>query len=103
MISKRFITFCLSIFTASFTFAANHESARDALSSLLGGAFALGTILLCAAFYLIWYFIVAIMARKRNRNVALWILFSLLGTPWLMMLILFCIGKDEPSNRRYND
>jgi len=35
------------------------------------------------------------MARKRNRSIALWLLFSLLGTPWLMILILICIGKDN--------
>lgn len=41
------------------------------------------------------YVLVAVMAQKRNRNVVIWILLSLLATPLLMIIILLCIGKDE--------
>ena len=83
--------------------AANNVGTQDPVSSLLGGTFALATLIIFAVLYFIWYIFVAIMARNRNRNVALWILFSLLGTPLLMMLILFCIGKDKSEYKQYND
>ena len=76
-------------------FAANNQCAQDLASRLLGGTIALSTMLIIGFFCIIGYVIVAMMARKRNRSIALWILFSLLGTPWLMILILFCIGKDN--------
>ena len=34
------------------------------------------------------------MANKRNRNVALWVLISIIATPLLAIIILLCIGKD---------
>lgn len=76
-------------------FAANNQGAQDMASRLFGGTIALSTMLIIGFFSIIGYVIVAMMARKRNRSIALWILFSLLGTPWLMILILFCIGKDN--------
>ena len=76
-------------------FAANNQGAQDMASRLLGGTIALSTMLIIGFLSIIGYVIVAMMARKRNRSIALWILFSLLGTPWLMILILFCIGKDN--------
>ncbi len=76
-------------------FAANNQGAQDLVSRFLGSTIALSTMLIIGFFSIIGYVIVAMMARKRNRSIALWILFSLLGTPWLMILILFCIGKDN--------
>ena len=76
-------------------FAANNQGAQDLVSRFLGSTIALSTMLIIGFFSIIGYGIVAMMARKRNRSIALWILFSLLGTPWLMILILFCIGKDN--------
>ena len=40
------------------------------------------------------YVLVAVMANKRNRNVALWVLISIIATPLLVIIILLCIGKD---------
>ena len=76
-------------------FAANNQGAQDLVSRFLGSTIALSTMLIIGFFSIIGYVIVAMMARKRNRSIALWILFSMLGTPWLMILILFCIGKDN--------
>ena len=76
-------------------FAANNQGAQDLVSRFLGSTIALSTMLIIGFFSIIGYVIVAMMARKRNRSIALWLLFSLLGTPWLMILILFCIGKDN--------
>lgn len=42
-----------------------------------------------------FYILVAIMAKKRNRNVAVWVLLSIFATPVLMAVILLCIGDSE--------
>ncbi|WP_449020849.1 hypothetical protein [Prevotella jejuni] len=95
MDTKRLLATSGSILMALSAFAANNQGAQDMASRLLGGTIALSTMLIIGFFSIIGYVIVAMMARKRNRSIALWILFSLLGTPWLMILILFCIGKDN--------
>ena len=95
MDTKRLLATSGSILIALSAFAANNQGAQDMASRLLGGTIALSTMLIIGFFSIIGYVIVAMMARKRNRSIALWILFSLLGTPWLMILILFCIGKDN--------
>ena len=53
------------------------------------------SIALVGLFLVLFSVLVALMAQKRNRNVAVWILLSLLATPLLMIIILLCIGKDE--------
>jgi hypothetical protein len=95
MNTKRLLATSGSMLMALSAFAANNQGAQDMASRLLGGTIALSTMLIIGFFCIIGYVIVAMMARKRNRSIALWILFSLLGTPWLMILILFCIGKDN--------
>lgn len=45
------------------------------------------------------YVLVAVMAKKRNRNVVLWVLLSLIGTPLLMIIILACIGSADNYNK----
>jgi hypothetical protein len=95
MDTKRLLATSGSILIALSAFAANNQGSQDMASRLLGGTIALSTMLIIGFFSIIGYVIVAMMARKRNRSIALWILFSLLGTPWLMILILFCIGKDN--------
>ncbi|MBF1570651.1 MAG: hypothetical protein HXO21_04555 [Prevotella sp.] len=95
MNTKRLLATSGSMLVALSAFAANNQGAQDMASRLLGGTIALSTMLIIGFFSIIGYVIVAMMARKRNRSIALWILFSLLGTPWLMILILFCIGKDN--------
>jgi hypothetical protein len=95
MNTKRLLATSGSMLMALSAFAANNQGAQNIVSRLLGGTIALSTMLIIGFFSIIGYIIVAMMARKRNRSIALWILFSLLGTPWLMILILFCIGKDN--------
>lgn len=41
---------------------------------------------------------VAVMAQKRNRNVVIWILLSLIATPLLMIIILLAIGENKDYN-----
>lgn len=95
MNSKRLLASSASMLMALSAFAVNNQGAQDMASRVLGGTIAFSTLLIIVFFCVIGYIIVAMMARKRNRSIALWLLFSLLGTPWLMILILFCIGKDN--------
>ena len=44
------------------------------------------------------YVMVAVMAQKRNRNVVIWILLSLIATPLLMIVILLAIGENKDYN-----
>lgn len=41
------------------------------------------------------YVLVAVMAKKRNRNVALWVLLSVIASPLLIIIILLVIGEDS--------
>ena len=95
MNSKRLLASSALMLMALSAFAVNNQGAQDMASRVLGGTIAFSTLLIIVFFCVIGYIIVAMMARKRNRSIALWLLFSLLGTPWLMILILFCIGKDN--------
>lgn len=44
------------------------------------------------------YVLVAMMAKSRHREVALWLILSVFISPFIVMIILLCIGDDE----RYN-
>lgn len=52
-------------------------------------------ILSVIGFYIGMYILVAVIAQKKNRNAALWVLVSLLATPLLAIIILLVLGKDE--------
>ena len=41
------------------------------------------------------YVLVAVMAKNRHREVALWLLLSFIASPILIIIILLCIGDDE--------
>lgn len=41
------------------------------------------------------YVLVAVMAKNRHREVALWLLLSIVASPILIIIILLCIGDDE--------
>ena len=41
------------------------------------------------------YILVAVMAKSRNRNVALWVLLSVIASPLLIIIILLVIGEDD--------
>ena len=67
----------------------------------MGTTVAVIGIIFIVGIYFGWYVLVAVMAKHRNRNAALWVLLSLIGTP-LLMIILLCIGKDESVSARYD-
>lgn len=50
-------------------------------------------MLFVLAGYVGFYVLVAIMAQRRNRSAALWLLLSFIATPILVILILLVIGK----------
>lgn len=74
----------------------------DTESEIMGTTVAVIGIIFIVGIYFGWYVLVAVMAKHRNRNAALWVLLSLIGTPLLMMIILLCIGKDESASARYD-
>ncbi len=41
------------------------------------------------------YVLVAVMAKKRHRNIVLWLLLSFIATPLLIAIILLCVGNSE--------
>ncbi len=49
--------------------------------------------------YIGMYVLVAVMAQRRNRNPAIWLLLSFLATPFLICIILLAVGKDYNSIR----
>lgn len=53
------------------------------------------SVLLVLAAIVGLYVLVAVMAKKRNRNVALWVLLSIIASPLLIIIILLVIGEDD--------
>jgi len=41
------------------------------------------------------YVLVAVMAKKRHRNIVLWLLLSFVATPLLIAIILLCVGDND--------
>lgn len=70
----------------------SHDSSEPSpalfITMLVVGLFILGA-------WIGLYVLVAVMAQKRNRNVALWILLSIIASPLLIAIILLAIGKDN--------
>lgn len=44
------------------------------------------------------YILTAIMAKHRHRNVALWVIISILATPIFAIIILLCVGDSGENN-----
>lgn len=59
-------------------------------------------LLFLGGIYIGLYVLVAIMAKKRKRNVALWVIISLFATPLLTIIILLFVGDAEPINYGQN-
>lgn len=73
----------------------HHYGTSDNSHSILISA----SIVLMLGIWIGLYILVATMAKRRNRNPAVWILLSLIGTPLLMCIILLTIGC-APSRQR---
>lgn len=50
---------------------------------------------LTIAFVIGMYALVGVMARRRNRDAALWVVLSFVMSPFLIIIILLCTGKKE--------
>ncbi len=51
-------------------------------------------VLLAFGAYVGLYVLVAVMANRRNRNAALWVLVSIFATPLLAIILLLCLGNQ---------
>lgn len=49
------------------------------------------------------YVLVAVMAKRRGRNVVLWVLLSIVGTPLLMAIILLAVGDERKEENFLNE
>ena len=67
----------------------NSITLSDTESEIMGTTVAVIGIIFIVGIYFGWYVLVAVMAKHRNRNAALWVLLSL-------------IGKDESASARYD-
>lgn len=45
------------------------------------------------------YVLVAVMANRRNRSAALWLLLSFIATPLLVIIILLCVGEADKGGK----
>lgn len=66
-------------------------SGHQMLSAVLGFVAVLVVVVLVVGFYVL----VAVMAKKRNRNVPVWVILSLFTTPFLVIIILWFIGNNK--------
>lgn len=64
-------------------------------------AFVLLAILFGIGVVIGMYILVALMAQKRRRNPALWVLVSIFASPLLAIIILLCIGKSSEYHEEF--
>jgi uncharacterized PurR-regulated membrane protein YhhQ (DUF165 family) len=50
--------------------------------------------------YLVLLVVVAVGAGSRGRNSAVWAIWAILFSPLLAILMLLCLGKRKPSEKR---
>ena len=82
---------------STYNYRSNYSKDDDTPSAgmiLLG----LAIILIILGFVVGMYVLVAVMAQKRKRNVVIWILLSIVTTPFLMAIILLVIGDAVNGN-----
>ena len=72
-----------------------HNYGNDYHSDVLAIIVGILMVLMIVGVSVALYVIVGIMAKNRNRNVALWILLSLIASPLLMILILWIVGEES--------
>ena len=75
----------------------------ESLFHRLGPIAWLGLYVILAGAMFGLYVIVAVMANKRHRNAALWILLSFITTPLLAIFVLLVVGKDCDRNNEEDD
>ena len=73
----------------------SHAAAEGDSEGALQYLFVLLCVVLIIAFVIGAYVMVALMAKSRKRNIILWLLLSIIASPILIIIILFCIGDAE--------
>lgn len=85
---------------SSYEFTNNDDSSSTKSSwnitdNILSIILGIVAILFIIGVFVGLYVLVAIMAKKRNRNVALWVLLSVIANPIIIIIILYFIGEDD--------
>ena len=76
----------------------NHTGSYDTNDfKIFGIAIILFTLLLLCI-YIGLYVLTAVMAQRRHRSVALWVIISLFTTPILAIIILLCVGDSDEGD-----
>lgn len=68
-------------------------------SELTAVILAIALIVLVLGIWVGVYVLVAVMANRRNRSAVLWLLLSFIATPFLVIIILLCVGKAENGSK----
>lgn len=84
---------CVQLNTDALLTKESPISEMDDEPTYLSNVLMIIIMLFVLAGYVGFYVLVAIMAQRRNRSAALWLLLSFIATPILVILILLAIGK----------
>lgn len=84
---------CVQLNTDALLTKESPISEMDDEPTYLSNVLMIIIMLFVLAGYVGFYVLVAIMAQRRNRSAALWLLLSFIATPILVILILLVIGK----------
>lgn len=78
---------------------------EDLFAAGAAGMAGVAVVLVILSFvgYIALFVLVAVMAKKRGREVALWVLLSLFTTPVLVAIILLVIGDSDAERRNGYD
>ncbi len=71
---------------------------NDSFDDIIAPLLAILLVFFVLGIFIGSYVLVGVMAKKRHRNVALWILLSLIATPLLIIIILLCVGSENRRN-----
>lgn len=89
------------LFVLTFTLLALAQTNTDAATTATAGGHGV-TILLMIVLAIVFlgcivglYVLVGVMAKRRHRNAAIWVLLSLIASPLLIIIILACIGNSS--------
>lgn len=84
---------------ASDTSSVSDSTSANEASNKAGWIIALLALgfLLVIGIYIGMYVLVALMAKRRRRNAALWIFISLFSTPLIAIIVLLCLGDADDS------
>lgn len=74
------------------------ESTAASVFSVFCSFLPINILVIIFGLYIGLYVLVAVMAKRRNRNAALWVLVSVVVPPIITLIILLCIGRNDQDN-----